>query len=69
MDGYKVFHVEVNMNAFKTWDNDKQDDVDYAFSDITPIKAVIPCLAGKSSKIKITTSHTAVISQMQVRCL
>ena len=50
VDGYKVFHVEVNMNAFKTWDNDKQDDVDYAFSDITPIKAVIPCLAGKSSK-------------------
>ncbi len=50
IEGYKVFHVEVDMNEFTTWDGEK--NVDYAFSDITPVKAVIPCLAGNTSKYK-----------------
>ncbi len=50
IEGYKVFHVEVDMNEFTTWDGEK--NVDYAFSDITPVKSVIPCLAGNTSKYK-----------------
>ncbi len=50
IEGYKVFHVEVDMNEFTTWDGEK--NVDYAFADITPVKSVIPCLAGNTSKYK-----------------
>ena len=50
--GYKVFHVEINMNDFKTWNSAASKDEDYPFADITPIKAVIPCLAGNTSKYK-----------------
>lgn len=50
VEGYKVFHVTVDMNDFKTWVDEENKDVDFAFSDIIPIKAVIPCLAGNTSK-------------------
>lgn len=52
IEGYKVFHVEVDMDAFTTWDNEQSASVDYAFANITPVKAVIPCLAGNTSKYK-----------------
>nr|MDE6363534.1 hypothetical protein [Lachnospiraceae bacterium] len=48
--GYKVFHVEIDMNDFETWDG--SGNVAYPFEQITPIKAVIPCLAGNTSKYK-----------------
>ncbi|MDE7321210.1 MAG: hypothetical protein K2N73_00520 [Lachnospiraceae bacterium] len=48
--GYKVFHVEIDMNDFETWDG--SDNVAYPFEQITPIKAVIPCLAGNKSNYK-----------------
>lgn len=47
VDGYKKFHVEIDMNNFQTWDG--SGNVDYPFADITPIKTVIPCLGGDSS--------------------
>ena len=50
IEGYKVFRVEVDMNAFTTWDGNQ--NADYDFADITPIKSVIPCLAGNTSKYK-----------------
>lgn len=52
IENYKVFHVEVDMNAFTTWDDTQKENVDYAFADITPVRAVIPCLAGNTSKYK-----------------
>lgn len=52
VEGYKVFHVTVDMNDFKTWDNETSKDIDFAFADIIPIKAVIPCLAGNTSAYK-----------------
>ena len=52
VNGYKVFHVEIDMNDFKTWNVADSKDEDYLFADITPIKAVIPCLAGNTSKYK-----------------
>ncbi len=52
IENYKVFHVEVDMNAFTTWDDTQKKNVDYAFADITPVRAVIPCLAGNTSKYK-----------------
>ena len=52
VDGYKVFHVVINMNNFKTWNNAENKDEDFPFADITPIKAVIPCLAGNTSTYK-----------------
>ncbi|MBD5502417.1 MAG: hypothetical protein HDR09_20580 [Lachnospiraceae bacterium] len=52
VEGYKVFHVEINMNNFKTWNNAEGKDEDFPFADITPIKAVIPCLAGNTSTYK-----------------
>ena len=52
VEGYRVFHVEINMNDFKTWNNAENKDVDYEFANITPIKAVIPCLAGNTSQYK-----------------
>lgn len=52
IENYKLFRVEVDMNAFTTWDDTQKKNVDYAFADITPVKAVIPCLAGNTSKYK-----------------
>ncbi|MDE7477555.1 MAG: glycoside hydrolase family 26 protein, partial [Lachnospiraceae bacterium] len=43
VSGYKKIHVEINMNDFEA------DGKDYPFEQITPIKAVIPCLAGVNS--------------------
>lgn len=47
VDGYKKFHVEIDMNNFQTWDGSA--NVDYPFADITPIQTVIPCLGGDVS--------------------
>lgn len=47
INGYKKFHVEINMNDFQTWNG--STNVDYPFKDITPIKTVIPCLGGDPS--------------------
>lgn len=47
IEGYKKFHVEIDMNDFQTWDGSA--NVDYPFKDITPIKTVIPCLGGDVS--------------------
>ena len=47
IDGYKKFHVEINMNDFQTWDG--SGNVDYPFANITPIQTVIPCLGGDTS--------------------
>ena len=49
VEGYEIFHVDVDMKEFATWDTTENKDVDFAFSDIMPIKAVIPCLAGNTS--------------------
>ncbi len=49
VDGYKKFHVEIDMNNFQTWDGSADANVDYPFADITPIKTVIPCLGGDVS--------------------
>ena len=46
--GYKVFHIQIDMNDFQTWNG--ETNVDYPFENITPIKTVIPCLAGDGSK-------------------
>ena len=45
--GYKVFHVEIDMNDFETWDGENK--VDYPFEEIIPIRSVIPCLGGDVS--------------------
>ncbi len=42
--GYKVFHAEINMNDFKTWNQEENKDEDFGFEGITPIKSVIPSL-------------------------
>lgn len=47
IEGYKKFHVEIDMNDFQTWDG--SGNVDYPFKDITPIQTVIPCLGGDVS--------------------
>ncbi len=44
VDGYKVFHAEINMNDFKTWNQEENKDEDFGFEGITPIKSVIPSL-------------------------
>ncbi|MDE5718289.1 MAG: hypothetical protein K2I53_11885 [Lachnospiraceae bacterium] len=52
IEGYVKMHVDVDMKEFKTWDAAAEKDVDFDFSDIIPIRAVIPCLAGKTSTYK-----------------
>ncbi|MDE7359328.1 MAG: hypothetical protein K2N39_07885 [Lachnospiraceae bacterium] len=52
VEGYEAFHVDVDMKEFKTWDDSEKKDVDFPFPDIMPIRAVIPCLAGKTSTYK-----------------
>lgn len=47
--GFRKAHVEIDMNDFQTWDNDLNDNKPYPFENITPIQAVIPCLAGSGS--------------------
>lgn len=49
IEGYKKFHVEIDMNDFQTYDNTTGQNVDYPFADITPIRTVIPCLGGDTS--------------------
>ncbi len=44
VDRYKVFHAEINMNDFKTWNQEENKDEDFGFEGITPIKSVIPSL-------------------------
>lgn len=48
--GFKKAHVQIDMSDFQTWDNDLGDNKPYPFDKITPINAVIPCLAGSGSR-------------------
>lgn len=47
--GYKKMHFSIDMNDFQTWDSAAGSNVDYKFEEITPIHAIIPCLAGDTS--------------------
>ncbi len=47
--GYKKAHVEIDMKDFQTYDQESGENKPYPFEDITPIQAVIPCLAGAGS--------------------
>lgn len=47
ISGYKAFHVEIDMDDFQTWNGSANED--WPFENITPIKTVIPCLAGDTS--------------------
>lgn len=49
VSGYKKMHFSIDMNDFQTWDSAAGSNVDYKFEDITPIQAIIPCLAGDTS--------------------
>ena len=46
---FKKAHVEIDMNDLQVWDNELKDNKPYPFDQITPIHAVIPCLAGAGS--------------------
>lgn len=48
--GFKKAHVQIDMSDFQMWDNDLGDNKPYPFDKITPINAVIPCLAGSGSR-------------------
>lgn len=50
--GYKKLTVSIDMYDLQKWDNDKGDNVPFDLADITPIKAVVPCLAGDTSAYK-----------------
>ena len=43
VDGYKKFHVEIDMNNFQTWDGSADANVDYPFA-VTPS---FVCIFGK----------------------
>ena len=49
--GYKKFHIVINMDNFKISQSENKV-VEGTIADITPIRAVIPCLAGATSKYK-----------------
>lgn len=50
--GYKKLSISIDMFDLEKWDNDKNANVPFDLADITPIQAVVPCLAGDTSAYK-----------------
>ena len=48
--GFKKLHIEIDMNNFKISGED--GEIAATIADITPIMAVVPCLAGNTSGYK-----------------